>query len=494
MKRILPISLILLILADCAPKKFENMQQAASTTTGAVGCESFESKTWDALDRYLQEQNEIPAVDDLKEHLKLSMRNLKTSQGPLSEEKQRSLTQDIGELYEILLSEIPQKEQVKDAQSLLGVLAAMEVGDRTSPEKVEFQNRIAAQFEKIKNDTQELDVQCQTPPANTTEGTAPTPAPQVPDVAKSSLPLAVYGSRWTIATAYQSCQALTEPILTKDTPNAEGIGIVGKHSDGVGNQRVISNLTSLLHTHPYYKNVNSYGAGCLKPTSYPLIYDYGGKPYVTTDSSAGLNLFKDAGDGTKVLGIDCSGFIYTALAAAGLRLSPGKNIKAIGVLGVNSAMYIEPQNNGMSCLQKITLSPKDNLRAGDIVAVQGHVLMIDSVGSDPFGLNTVKSASQCASLTAKDFDFVVAQSSPSKNGIGINRYEAKDYLYESDKMKAILEKYAYYACEAKFNNKNYTPSFGTASVIRHTMTADCLGTRIKLAQESCIQSCSQLAK
>ncbi len=489
MKRNSPSLLVLafsfLILSSCAPKNFEAIQQMASDTTSAIGCVNYESKIWDAVNRYLIEQKSMPVAADFKDHLRLSLKGLKVATETLTTENLNVLENDINELYEIFLTEAPQLEKLNDAKGLLTLLSSLELGDHTTDIKIKLQNKIQTQFAKIQKQVAAMDVQCSTPEV---------PIPVEPELTKSSLPLPVYGMRFTFATAYQTCQALDEPIMTQSTPDiaSDAITIIGKHSDGVGSKRIISSITSLLHSHPYYKNVNGYGRGCLNASAYPMIYDYGGKPYATTSSSSTLDLFKDSGDGTNVLGTDCSGFIYTGLATAGLRLSPGKSIKASGVNGINSLMYVEPEKNGLSCLAKITLTSKSDLKAGDIVAVPGHVIMIDSVGNDPFGLNGIKTADACERLEPKDFDFVIIQSSPSKNATGMNRYQAKDYLYESDKMRAGLTQYAYYACLARLNNKDYTPNLGTLSVIRHKLTPDCMGTRIKLAQESCIQSCTQL--
>ncbi len=54
------------------------------------------------------------------------------------------------------------------------------------------------------------------------------------------------------------------------------------------------------------------------------------------------------------------------------------------------------------------------MRAGDIVAVYGHVLLIDKVGADPFGsrLSATKE-SDCSEVSSNNFDFVVAQSGSS---------------------------------------------------------------------------------
>lgn len=491
----------LVVLSACAPKNFKALDDVANDTKNSVGCSDLESKTWDAVDKYLIEQKSMPTSEELKEHLRSSFRELKTSQGPLSAEKVEALSQNFDELFDILLTEAPQLEKVQDSQGLLEVLTALEIGDHTTDTKVKLQNRVGGQFAKIKAQISELDVQCANPPAAVPEqpGDTVTSAPDAgteESAATTSLPLPIYGSHLAMATAYQTCQALTEPIMTASTPDIEDAGIVitGTHSDGVGKKRVIGNTTAFFRSHPYYKNVTNYASSCLNGRSYPMIYDYGGKPYATTSTTSTLDFFKNAGSGTAVLGMDCSGFIYTALATAGLRVSDGKAMKASGVSGVSSTMYVEPAKNGLTCLDKITVTPKADIKSGDIVAIAGHVIMIDRVGADPFGLNGAKTTDACSKLEAKNFDFSVIQSSPSKNAVGINRYEARNYLYENTKMKDTLTKYAYYACLARVNNKNYTPSLGTGSVVRHKLTPSCMGTRIKLAQESCVMSCPQLVK
>lgn len=466
----------------------------ASDTTGSVGCNNFESETWDAVNRYLIEQKEIPSARELKPYLRDSLKEVKIPGEVLTDEKLEALSQNFAELFEILLSEAPHAAQVRDATSLLGLLSALELGDHTTAVKVRLQSRVQSQFAKIQRQVTALGIQCPHPEPTP----EPQPQPQPPEEQEraNATPLPVYGARFTLATAYQSCQALAEPVLDENTPEIapEAVRITGTHPDGVGSRRMIGDLRSLLSSHPYYKNIHAYEPQCLRGSSYPLIYDYGGKPYATTGSQSPLNLFRDAGGGTSVLGTDCSGFIYTGLATAGLRLSPNRNMKASGVNGISAAMYLEPQKNGMSCLAKITLTPTSTLQAGDIVAVPGHVLMIDSVGEDPFGIKDVKGVEECANVESKNFDFVVIQSSSNKNAVGINRYVAKDYLTTSEKMKAGLEKYAYYACLAKVKHQNQSPDLGTLSVIRHKLTASCRGTRIKLAQEACVQSCPLLKR
>ncbi|WP_413291475.1 hypothetical protein [Bdellovibrio sp. HCB337] len=492
-KLLLPVFFV--ALSACAPKNFEALQQVANDSTNAIGCANFESKTWDAVNRYLQEEKSIPTAEELKEHFKLSLVNMKAPAESLTDEKLEALAKSFEQLFEVLLQDAPKAENVQDAEALFALLSALELGDHTTDSKVKLQSKVETQFTKIRSQVAAMNVECTTP--ETPEETGPEEeAPREMDPERVTvLPLPVFGMRFTFATAYQSCQSLSEPIMSDSTSEIaqDAIKITGMHSDGVGSKRIISSLPSLLATHPYYKNVNSYGSKCLKGSTYPMIYDYGGKPYAAVGSTT-LNMFKNAGGGTSVLGMDCSGYIYSALATAGLRLKPGTNMKASGVSGISSTMYVEPQKNGLSCLAKITLTPTSNLKAGDIVAVPGHVLMIDSVGNDPFGLNGAKTTEDCEKLSVSNYDFVVIQSSPSKNAVGMNRYQARNYLPEAEKMKAGLERYAYYACLARVNNQNYTPNLGTLSVIRHKMTSTCVGSRLKLTQESCIQSCPQLVR
>lgn len=489
-----------LLLASCAPKKFNAIETVAADTKTALGCSDFESRTWDAMNRYLIEEKSLLSREELNEHLKSSLQGLKTRSGSLSDEQREQLARDLEDLFEVFLSEAPQLEKIQNSQELLTLLSALELGDHTSDSKKHLQTRVKAQFLKVQSRAETLGVECEAPPTVTPEipeggDSVHAPAEQ-DDRASSQLPRPVYGMRFAFATAYQSCHALGESVINQSTPEIDsaGIKITGTHPDGIGSRRVIASITALLRSHPYYKNTNSYDRGCLNGHDYPMIYDYGGKPYATTGANSTFDFFKNGGNGTSALGTDCSGLIYTGLATAGLRLAPNKVVKASGVNGISSRMYVEPQENGLTCLEKITLSANSDLKAGDIVAVPGHVLMIDSVGSDPFGLNGVQSAADCAKVAARNFNFVVIQSSPSKNAVGMNRFEARDYLYESEKMRVGLEKYATYACLARINNKSYTPNLGTLSVIRHKMTSSCLGTRIKLARESCVQSCPQLAR
>src|SRR5690606_13622542 len=174
------------------------------------------------------------------------LKDMKASQESLSEEQLEELTQRMGALFEVLLTEAPHKEKVKTSAELLSLLTALELGDHTTATRVYLQNRVKSHFAQVQQQIRSMQVQCQNP--ETEEIDLPLegdPRGQVPGAEASSLALSVYGMRFSVATAYQSCQALQEPALRASTPDVQGIKITGRHSDGSGNKREIASLNSV---------------------------------------------------------------------------------------------------------------------------------------------------------------------------------------------------------------------------------------------------------
>ncbi|MEN0058549.1 MAG: hypothetical protein AAGB31_06920 [Bdellovibrio sp.] len=504
--------------AGCSPQGYQAVENIASETIQDIACKSpqLETKLWDGLKTYLLEQKTIPTAEALQTAFENQLTLLQKQNPTMTAEQKNRLLQALNELTEALLQEAPQGERVETPEQLLLLLSAMDVGDRTTVFRSYMQDKVRAQFGSLQKTVGELSVSCDNSSSGANDSSdsggdgtlgqdvdvVETPAP-VEDrdynyhlqkaVAAGEAP-AVFGGRWAFATAYQSCQSNALPSLNNQSPDVQGISIVGKHSDGVGSKRMIASLSQVQSTHYYIRDMSSYGESCFNVRQNPLIYDYGGKPYATTAADSSIDLFKNNGDGTSVLGIDCSGFVFTAMAAAGLKLKSGRALKASDSWAWGSSSYVEPQNNGLTCLNKISVTATQSLKAGDIVAVYGHVVLIDKVGADPFGINSARTEADCSKLSASNYDFVVSQSSPSKSGIGINYFEARDYVPTSSKIQTGLERYAYYSCLAKVNNKTYTPNVGTLSVVRHKGTSDCVAPRVKLNKESCIQSCTSLLR
>ena len=137
----------------------------------------------------------------------------------------------------------------------------------------------------------------------------------------------------------------------------------------------------------------------------------------------------------------------------------------------------------------MTVTPTGSIKSGDIVGVVGHVLAVDTLGADPFGLKEMRTASDCAKVDYRKFDFVVSQSSPSKNAIGINKYEARFYLAESGKMQKAFVEMGRQACLAKFQNKNIKPASAEWGFVRHKGTAECVAPRAVIEGEVCTKAC-----
>lgn len=491
-------------ITACAPQGYEAVQNIASQTVQDITCKSvnWETQFWDSLKTYLIEQKKVLNAQDLSEAFRTQLDKAAKDQPSWSAQQVEMISAEFADVVQLLLKEAPVGERVETPEQLLLLLSALDVGDRSTLFRSYMQDKVRLKMSRLKQIVRTLESNCNPSPSQPTENLTSETNPLVEEdydfhkrqALSQGIPLATFGGRWAFATAYQSCQSLQLPAMNQQSPEVIGISIVGKHPDGVGSKRMISSLPQVQSSHYYIRDMNQYSEGCFNVRQSPLIYDYGGKPFGSTAADSRIDLFKNNGDGTSVLGIDCSAYVYTSMAAAGLRLKLGRPLKASDSWAWGSSSYVEPQDNGLTCLNKITVTPSSSLKAGDVVAVYGHVVIIDSAGADPFGVRSVKSESECSKITSAQFDFVVAQSSPSKGGIGINYFSARDYLPTSSKMKTGLEKYAYYACLAKVNGKSYQPNLGTLSVVRHKGTAECLAPRVKLAREECIQSCSSLQR
>lgn len=311
---------------------------------------------------------------------------------------------------------------------------------------------------------------------------------------KTAYALPVYGGMRTIATIYQSCEAGTRGPIGAETPNAQGIKLVGQHPSGNGGRRQIQNLKALLATQPYIGNLTYKRPlpTCHDIQATPPIYDFGGKPFTSASNEKVMNFFKNAGTGSRELGIDCSGFVVSAYAAVGLKLKKETALKASLVNGVSSTMLMQPQKNGLTCLDHASFNAKSNLKPGDMIAIAGHVVMVADVGKDPFGIDGFTSASQCkaANLSSSKFNFSIFQSDPSKGAIGVNRMRASYYLASSGTMERGLIDHAINACKAKFQSTAIISKSSKASVIRHAGTSACVdAVPVQLAKEECLSSC-----
>ena len=477
-------------------------QQLAATSIGNLGCKASQSEMWTTLHRIAEEGGSYPEATELRQAL-------------LAEGEKRQLKGKDFEKYadvfvanySLTIEGIKEKLGPTDLEGWKKALAEMEIGVRVTSVHQELQDKLEASLKSLDEHEAQLKQEC-----IADEGTAslPTPVAPTPDAptpdAPSPAPVKdgtiweqlmkegpeVVGARRSLATAYQSCDVLSLPAMTSATPSVSGITVLAEPHPAGGRKRVYGSIADINASHYYIKNQRLAKNSCFEIRNAPLIYDFGGKPATSSANTKLLNFFRSSGSGTSVLGIDCSAFVFSALATSGLKMDPDpkKILKADLVHGIGSRAFKEPQSNGLRCLAKIAVTRTTSIKAGDIVAINGHVVMVDQVGADPFGLYKISSAADCRAekLPFSNFDFVLAQSSPSKRGIGINRFQARDYLKESSTYREGLTRYAVAACKAKFGTIT-TVDTAKLSVTRHRKTPECKAESLKMTNEDCVDSC-----
>lgn len=495
-KTIILLSAFFLTLSACGGAG-KPAQQLAASSVDNLGCKTSQSEMWSTLHRIAEEGGAYPGGKEVREAL-LQAGEKRHLQGAAYEAYVDAFTAN----YELTIEGIREKFAPEDLAAWKKALAELEVGVRITSVHEELQAKLQPSLNKLDAAEKQLKQEC----TNPDQGTAALPTPvgtttngqtKAGTVWEQLLQEGpeVYGARRALASAYQSCDVLSLPAMTSATPSVSGITVLAEPHPSGGKKRVYGNLANINATHYYIKNNRLAKNTCFEVRNSPMIYDFGGKPATSSSNEKVLDFFRSAGTGTAVLGIDCSAYVFSSLAVAGLKMDPDpkKVLKADLVHGIGSRAFKEPQSNGLRCLDKIKVTKEASVKAGDIVAINGHVVMIDHVGADPFGLAKIKSLSDCtaADLPIADFDFVIAQSSPSKSGIGINRYQARDYLKESSTIKTGLTNYAVAACKAKFG---VSASVDTTnlSVVRHKKTPECKADALTINKMDCVDSCKAI--
>ena len=305
----------------------------------------------------------------------------------------------------------------------------------------------------------------------------------------------VYGARKVMASAYQHCTVLDLPLMNRRW-KTKGVKVQARHPSQTGKLRIISDLNKVNRTHYYLSQIEPIQASqCVNVKQSPLLYDFGGKPAMSKSS---INLFENAGSGSKMLGLDCSGFTATAMASAGLRLKQKKTIRPVHVKNFSSWMFKNLPQDSLSCLTKEDISPNNPLQPGDMLASNTHIAIVEMTDDlqDSFGLNRLKRVEQCRTekIKTRYFNFSIIQSSAHNNSVGINRMHIAESLpYMSNDFKIGLKKTASSACYKMFGAK--PPVQGKEiSVLRHkTGTPACRDREFYLEKQECLRNCEPLS-
>lgn len=473
-----------------------------------LGCKSFEDRLWSAFTNHIELTGYPPTAAELETSMRKKLSQSKRLSN-LSEKNQsqlidltKRLTNIVAKHNDSLTSKKSAAENLKQESTLSGAdrelwlerVAQLEIGDRTTAEKsadVDEARSVFSELNELAKASGLIELGCTAPPIEPV-ATPPIATSTLLESWRSTKAAPVYGGLKTVAVAYQSCEAGDHAPLGDETDAIDGIEIVGQHSSGTGFKREIKDLKRMIATHPYLRSYKRPLPSCHDILKAPPIYDYGGKPFTSTANEKLFDLFKSAGSGSKELGIDCSAFVFTAYAVSGLKFKRESSLKASLVRGVSSSMMADPQKNGLTCLEHVRFNKDAHLQAGDIIAIKGHVIMVEDVEKDPFGIGSIDNVSDCAlkNMDVKDFRFTLLQSSPNKGGIGINRMRARDYLTNSSTMGAGLREHAVNACKARFSSSSVSSKSSKASIVRHSSLPQCRETALTLAKEECLSSCS----
>lgn len=477
----------------------------------ALGCKTATSQMWTTLNQIVEFGDTLPSEADVKQAL-LAAGPARGWKGAAFEAYVDAFARNYG----VTIGGIAAKLGPYDEQTWKKALAEMEIGVRVTDVHAALADQIAASQKALDEATSSLGATCTQPEPPVVADLPSTTGPQLAftlpsanlmpeavtfanmwDELKTKSGPAVYGARLVLATAYQSCDAAKRAPLNHASPNMKGVSIDAKRNPSNGGLlRHYASLPQLASTHPYIANQRLAKSTCYEVRNTPPIYDFGAKPYTTSSLPRTLNMFRgDGGTGSEVFGTDCSGYVFSALAVGGMRMltpDPAKPLKATMITGIPAAAFKEPASNGLKCLEKIKIAKGGLIEPGDVVAIKGHVIMIDAVGADPLGLGRLTKAADCnaATIKADDFDFTITQSSPSKGSVGINRYVAKDYLIdESQTFHDGFIQYAVAACRVKFG---LSPSLNSPamSIVRHKKTSDCFEPKaMELTRAECVDSC-----
>lgn len=466
-------------LSSCS-NQFESAHKDLSQhVEDHLACKNFRSEVFNSFYQYVDQQKSLPSAEAISDHLVDILKRRKFSAD--KENLKTALVAEIKSLAELMTVGVSQELHPNDHQEHLQKMIEMEFEDISTEGNISLNKKLYQRLNQIDTLARKLDLDCKAP-----DTAPPTPAP-LPNHPQLSSSLPLLGGHVAMATAYQSCHSLRLPAMTSSTDEVQGV-IRTTKVDDVGYRREYGDLSLIQRTH-YYLQGASYGGACRSILNQPMIYDYGGQPILQTQK---INFFIDSGGGS-ALGVDCSAFISTALATAGLRYSSKVDNKPI-FIRQTSAKFINPKSVGWSCFDRIKLTPEKNILPGDIMAIRGHVVMIDEVPDDPFGIKNIVSRRDCDHLSYQNFNFVILQSSPSKGSIGINRFQAKDYLAESTSMRNGFLAYAKFACYALVDKKTYDLNDSALGIIRHKGTPECKAPRVELVHESCITQCPELTK
>lgn len=260
---------------------------------------------------------------------------------------------------------------------------------------------------------------------------------------------------------------------------------------------------------PYVFAKKELGASCNQSPLVPRYAQTQRNPALTKNADGSLAKI----DYTRLRATDCSSFVVTAIATAGLRIKKNTDSAeqfyptSSGAPAGNSLTTHQLKwmgNRPEDCLQTVRYDgTSEAVRSGDILVGSGHTWIFPAVAKDPFGFEQM-TEKDCGDFSKfNNARIVVMDSDSSMRGIG-------PHLKDSRSMPIELMGFAQLACRAYFEKqKGGSPNYPAekyiapqsanqmlgdrAVLLRPSEAPECLLTKKPiLAGSDCISSCAQL--
>ena len=453
----------------------------------SISCDDFRSHIWNHIYITLFDKTPPPSPIMVQREVKSFAQNYLLKKRA-NNKMIRQFAQNFSKIYGQALNFFADKTATIIMEEI-ALIELMDEGDNSMyfyPELAQFVSDLDSTFDTIQETIAPLNLKCEVVNSTQLDIAA---FPVLKTQKEKYLHPLVHGARKVMATAYQSCQVLKLPLVDSTTPEVRGVRKISTHKEG-GVNRSITSISQVWNTHYYLNKIDiKPSSQCPNISKAPLIYDFGGKPFVNMYPYPQINLFKNSGSGTHILGVDCSGFVMSSLAAAGLRVKRNKPMRGSYISGISSWLF-KDKSNGLNCFDQITYSLNSKpIQPGDIIAVSGHIMIVDQLGHNPLGIDHFTSPSQCnrKNITINQMDFSIIQSSSDFNAIGINRMHVKDTQHE--KLKNGLIDWAVYNCKKRWHSYSRFTS-NDIVISRHTLAPECLEPQMYLLGQDCVSNCS----
>jgi len=224
-----------------------------------------------------------------------------------------------------------------------------------------------------------------------------------------------------INTFYQNCDASKLPpydILQRG--EMQGYKLE-KHPWNGGSASKIVDKDAAKNSQYYVNCQEKAKEGCKNLCDTPPTYIWGGKGKYSKEGE--VDIFENENSIEKIAkhpGIDCSGFVNAIFAMSGLKVRT--DMKTREVAAKTPARWFM---NESTCFERVDAGSE--LKPGDVIAWKKHIVMVDKVTPDPFGIDHIKSHKDCKS---KNIDPLKIKLVVSNSLGGIND-ENKDKKFDS---------------------------------------------------------------